>query len=171
MSVSSGEEWSRAYAIQAQTDFTARDTLCRERNLPPCQQLHFLQMGCEKLCKAHLCARGSKPDDLQTSHAYIAKNLPLIAEMQYIKACNKPLQGQVWFMPDFRNLAREIELLAPAVDDNKRRPDNCKYPWQDAKGLVIIPAEYPFSRCGALQEQPGRLFLKLLMMANAELLK
>jgi hypothetical protein len=71
------DDWGRAYARQARADFDAWDHL-QGSKLPECQKLHFLQMACEKLTKAHLCKAGSRPQDLQSSHAYIAKNLPFI---------------------------------------------------------------------------------------------
>lgn len=47
------------------------------------QKLHFLQMACEKVCKAHLCLQpGADPKDYQSSHAYTAKNLGIIVKQQ-----------------------------------------------------------------------------------------
>ena len=47
-----------------------------------CHKLHFLQMACEKLCKAHLIQRGTPPRDLQGSHGYIANPLPVVIREQ-----------------------------------------------------------------------------------------
>ena len=52
------EAWRIAYAKQALADLHAREKLLEHSELPDCQQLHFLQMACEKLCKAYLCGQG-----------------------------------------------------------------------------------------------------------------
>src|SRR5271157_4632424 len=51
--------WSRAYARQAQADLEAREALLGAP-APACQHLHFLQMACEKIAKAHRCLGGGK---------------------------------------------------------------------------------------------------------------
>src|SRR5258708_26532484 len=108
------DEWGSAYARQAQADVDAWDHL-QESPLPQCQKLHFLQMACEKLAKAHLCKAGSRPENLQGSHAYIAANLPVILrnQLQLVNAKPAVVRRIVRFA---KRLAREIELLSPAVD-------------------------------------------------------
>jgi len=64
------EEWRIAYAKQALADLLARERLLQHADVPDCQQLHFLQMACEKLCKAYLCGQGVDPETLRGSHAY-----------------------------------------------------------------------------------------------------
>lgn len=65
-------------------------------------------------------------------------------------------------------LAREIELLAPAVD-RQRRPDNSEYPWF-AGTSVIVPCEYGFPNLLSLtfRDVRGYKFLKLLSRAIDE---
>jgi hypothetical protein len=128
------------------------------------QHLHFLQMACEKLCKAHLCGAGSDPKDLQSSHAYIAKVLPIIVRGELARDGSGKTR---WALQPIRHLAREIELLAPAVGDAGRRPDNCEYPWEDAAApdIVHVPAEHDFSHVKMLYEPAGRLLLKLVTRA------
>ena len=70
--------WSRAYGRQAQTDLDAREALLRVE-VPTCQHLHFLQMACEKISKAHRCLGGADPETLMHSHGFAAKVLPQIA--------------------------------------------------------------------------------------------
>ena len=53
--------WSRAYARQAQADLEAREALL-DATVPACQHLHFLQMACEKISKAHQCLGGADPE-------------------------------------------------------------------------------------------------------------
>lgn len=72
-------------------------------------------------------------------------------------------------MKQVKNLSREIELLAPTVD-SQRRPDNCEYPWEDAQGSVIVPAEYAFTTLSLLSEQAGQELLKIIPLAIDELL-
>ncbi|MGP0063486.1 MAG: hypothetical protein ACLQGP_07810 [Isosphaeraceae bacterium] len=38
-------------------------------------------------------------------------------------------------------LAREIEVLAPAVKRGGQRPDNCEYPWEDDAGTLHVPLD------------------------------
>lgn len=71
--------WSSAFAKQACSDFDARERLCTS-DLPACHQLHYLQMALEKAAKAHLIAAHADPEKLQTSHAHIAKQIPLIVQ-------------------------------------------------------------------------------------------
>jgi hypothetical protein len=52
--------WSRAYARQAQADLEARVALLGAM-VPACQHLHFLQIACEKIAKAHRCLGGADP--------------------------------------------------------------------------------------------------------------
>jgi hypothetical protein len=157
------DEWGRAFARQGRADFDAWNVL-QGSELPECQKLHLLQMACEKLAKAHLCKAGSRPGDIQTSHAYIAKNLPLILREQLELERYAPgvIRGIVQFV---RRLAREIELLSPSVDDGGKRPDNCEYPWEDGHGKLWIPAEYHFFTNQLLLERHGRNVLKLIAAA------
>lgn len=62
-------------------------------------------------------------------------------------------------------MAREIELLAPAVDDGGRRPDNCEYPWE-AGSQVVVPAQHRFHGLSVLKSPTGSEFLKLLRLAT-----
>ena len=72
--------------------------------------------------------------------------------------------------PMIRQLAREIDLLAPAVDDDGRRPDNCEYPWEDDRGVLHVPAEHGFGGLGTLhRHRAGSTLLKIILAAVAEL--
>lgn len=156
-------EWSVGYARQARADFAAWDRL-DTGSVPYCQRLHFLQMAGEKLSKAHLCAGGTDPAALQSSHGYTARQLPLIVRRQLELDRMKP-----GFIRDIvkaaRRIAREIELLAPSVNDDGRRPDNCEYPWEDGTGRMWIPAEFTFPLQALLRERHGRTILKTIRRA------
>src|SRR5690554_3120919 len=107
------EEWRIGYAKQALADLRARERLLEHSDLPDCQQLHFLQMACEKVCKAYLCGQGVDPETLRSSHAYISGPLPVIARQQFAQAGPKDaIIDRTWVLNAIRKLARKIELLA-----------------------------------------------------------
>jgi hypothetical protein len=149
------DEWRRAYAKQARADLQTRDALMDHGKLPECQQLHFLQMACEKLCKAYLCGQGVDPLHLQTSHAFVSRHLPIIARQQAVQA---------WAIAAIRVLSRKIELLAPSVTDGGRQPANCEYPWIGPTGAVQIPCEHNFG-FDLIREKAGRILLKAIYTA------
>ena len=162
---------SRAYARQALADLGAREALLGAE-VPACQHLHFLQMACEKISKAHRCLGGADPETLMHSHGFAAKVLPQIARellRRSALAAELPVtRGQI--EPMVRQLAREVDLLTPAVDDDGRRPDNCEYPWEDSRGTLHIPAKHGFRSLETLhRHRAGVTFLKIVVTAAAEL--
>ena len=126
-------------------------------------------MACEKLCKAHLCGQGTDPDQLQSSHGYIAGTLRVIAKEQFARLGGRDLKDRTTILRQIGHLAREIELLAPAVEDGGRRPQNCEYPWEDAIG-VHVPAEYEFPNLDLLHGGSGRLLLRLIPHAIEQII-
>ena len=104
------DNWGKAYARQALADFDTWNQLQGMGDIPSCQKLHFLQMACEKLCKAHLCKqRGAQPEDYQSSHTYTAKNLGIVIRQQLSLMANSPRNGQ-FLLASCKSFAREIEL-------------------------------------------------------------
>lgn len=99
-------------------------------------------MALEKAAKAHLIATGVDPMAIQSSHAYIAKHIPRIVASELGRARGVDSR---WVMLAVRKLARRIELLHPQVDDGGAVPANCEYPWQNAAGEIVAPADYNFS--------------------------
>jgi hypothetical protein len=171
MASASKAEWSRAFAKQAISDFDTWVALhlyltlpTGAKPLPVCQRLNFLQMACEKLCKAHLLKAGSELSDLEQSHAYVAKILPPIVRQQMIfNGENERVANAV--REQCKHIAREIELLSPAVKGGGKRADNCEYPWEQV-GTVRIPAEWPFTNLDVLLTKPqGRNILKRIREA------
>jgi hypothetical protein len=148
--------WSQAYARQAEADFSTWAKLQPDLSIPECHKLLFIQMACEKLTKAHLCSQGSDPTDLQTSHAYIAKTLPIILRQR---------MNVTWVIKHAKHLAREIEMLAPALKRGGQRPDNCEYPWEDGEGRLHLPLDWSFTPAKLLAEPAGRIFLRLVREA------
>lgn len=163
------EDLAKAFALQAKADFAAREVLAVRGDVPECQPLHFLQMACEKLCKAHLLLHKTRLDHLESSHAYIAKTLPIIILQLLGRAPAVSRTDRSVLLRSTSRFAREIELLAPAVDDNGKRPDNCEYPWIDDGGHLRIPAEHDFANLRFLKQEFGRLFLKLVRQAIQDL--
>src|SRR6185437_13516789 len=104
-------EWRVAYARQALADLRAREKLLKHPEMPDCQQLHFLQMACEKICKAYLCGQGVDPQTLRGSHAYISGPLPIIARQQFAQESRKVHADRTWVIRAIRSLARKIEQL------------------------------------------------------------
>jgi hypothetical protein len=94
-------------------DFRSWEQLQSAESIPACHRLQFLQMACGKLTKAHLCHAGSNPSDLQSSHAYIAKNLPIIA-LQHL-----PPKSAGWALTQLRHLAQEIACTSRATRRSK----------------------------------------------------
>ncbi len=163
--------WSRSYALQARVDLDARDALLLAP-IPTCQHLHFLQMACEKIAKAHLCLGGANAKTLMHSHGYAAKVLPQIArELLRRSAFAGALSAAPGVIDAMvRHFAREVDLLAPSVDDGGRRPDNCEYPWEDSDGQLHTPSEHEFGSLGTLHKhRAGTTFLKIVGVAAAEL--
>ena len=118
-------------------------------------------MACEKLAKAHLCKAGSDPRHVQTSHAYTKKTLPTVLREQ-LGIQNEKTSLIKDILKYTKKLAGEIELLAPAVTEEGKRPDNCEYPWEDAQKKLWIPIAYTFFTEQLLLEPHGRTVLKLI---------
>ena len=55
--MASPAQWAEGYARQADADFTTWTLLQGNTSVPECHRLLFLQMACEKLCKAHAVQR------------------------------------------------------------------------------------------------------------------
>jgi hypothetical protein len=166
-------DWGRAFAKQSRADFDSWKSLNASSapRFPYCHKLHFLQMACEKICKAYLFRSGSAIENLISSHAYTAKNLLLILRNQVERKTNRPLSKYSRKFHEIKLLAREIELLSPAVDDHHKRPDNCEYPWELSSGVIRIPCEYEFPNLSSLNDNPGgRELLKLIEISIQEFL-
>ncbi len=155
-------DWALAYARQADADFRAWELYEKhpEAVATRCHKLLFLQMACEKLCKAHLIQGGTSPEALQASHGYIANPLPIVIRQQIIDSGQNPnkMKGLLTLV---RHLAGEIEVLNPAMRRDGLRPDNCEYPWE-AGDQVISPLDWTFHPLSLITARAGPTFIKLL---------
>lgn len=157
-------EWARDYARQAQADFRTWQLLEESDDVPSCHRMLFLQMACEKLCKARLIHAGTPPTALQTSHGYVANPLPVVIRAQ-LEFMGQNLRSRAGLLNFTRHLASEIEVTNPAVDRNGQRPDNCEYPWEDAGLALHSPLDWNFSPLYLLRDRFGPSFVKLLLLA------
>jgi hypothetical protein len=155
-------DWALALARQADADFRAWELyeLHPEAVAAECHKLLFLQMACEKLCKAHLIQGGTPPEALQADHGYIANPLPIVVRQQII-AARPNLHGMRGVLNLVRHLAGAIEVLNPAMRRDGLRPDNCEYPWE-AGDQVISPLDWTFHPLRLVTAPAGRTFIKLL---------
>ena len=158
-------DWSRAFARQARADLDGHRTCCVTPSIPACHRFHFLQMAFEKAAKAHLCAAGSDPVQVQASHAYTAKVVPILIVAQVDQLGPEEAERFRWVSKGVRPLAREGELLSPAVDDGGKRPANCEYPRVDATGKLHVPATETFPNLSSSDSHLGAVFLELLRAA------
>ncbi len=167
--MSTPDRWAKAYARQANADFETWNALVPNRLIPECHKLLFLQMACEKLVKAHLCSKGTDPVNVQASHGFTAKNLPIIVR-EHLVSIGKKTNEIVWILKHAKHLASEIELLAPAVRRGGQRPDNCEYPWEDSGGTLRVPLDWAFRPTNLIVDAAGRTFIKVVRAAVTELL-
>ncbi len=156
-------DWAKAFARQADADFRAYELYQKwpDAVAAECHKLLFLQMACEKLCKAHVIRAGiHTPHEVQSSHGFVQKHLPTIMRQEIANSGAFPKKAS-WATSTIRQLSGEIEILSPAMDRAGQRPDNCEYPW-DADNKVLSPLDHQFFPTQLLTAAFGRTFLKLL---------
>jgi hypothetical protein len=144
--MSTPDDWAKAFARQANVDFTAWELYQRHPSAvaAECHKLLFLQMACEKLCKAHVLRAGIHRQEIAISGKF-PKNV-------------------TWATSMIKQLCGEIEILNPAMKRGNLRPDNCEYPWE-AGGKVLSPLGHKFFPTQLLIAPLGRTFLTLLRRA------
>jgi len=162
------EEWAKAYAQQSASDFLVYEELSAHSaalNIDQCHRLHYLQMALEKIAKAYeFRDRETSEDKLRGSHVAFSKFIGAYLASPRVKEEYRGRDAQLTrFTQSARNLAREIEKLAPAVD-RKQSPQNAEYPWEwDDK--VEVPCHYKYPNLSSLQEPAGLNLLKLMKEA------
>lgn len=144
----------RPYLIQARSDWRVYGLLTTE---PVCHQLHYLQMCTEKLAKAYFRKRGV---DHGFGHAVFVRFLRTIPGERGMARSFK-FQGREPFrawIDKSLTLAREIELLAPALAGDGPNPE---YPWPRDDPREA-PAEFDFRLGDDLKQPNGRALLYLI---------
>lgn len=165
-------DWVLGYVRQPDADFRAWELYQRHPQAvsAECHRLLFLQMACEKLCKAYVLKNAIfAPPDVQSSHAFVRKHLPLILRRE-IPLSNKNRAAQLnLLMKHLRHLSGEVEVLNPTVNA-ENRPDNCEYPWQVGDG-VLSPLDWAFVPSQLLVTPSGVTFLKAVRGAIDRILR
>ncbi len=159
-------EWKKAFAKQSKSDLKVYELLCRNPDIDTCHRLHYLQMHLEKIAKSYLWMQSEERDDLPnfyTSHKVIAKVLPLLVKKYWRKAgyLKSPDKEKLKRIID---ICTDLDYLAPSVDDDKRRPDNCEYPWpsfDDNKKVIKVPSEQRFPVERRIYSRDGIMLLKI----------
>lgn len=163
--MASAQEWAEQFAEQASADFHAWELYEQHPYAvaASCHKAQFLQMACEKLCKAHQLRSGEAAERLLTSHKVIAKTLARIIQEEMERRGQKisTIRERTRFV---KKLAQEIEFLSPSLNDGGKRPDNCEYPWEQG-GVVYSPLRQTFTALQLLTVPSGITFLKSLRNA------
>jgi len=94
--------------------------------------------------------------------------LPVIVRQMLAREAGR-FPKDTWVVSAIRKLARQIELLAPSVDDGGRVPANCEYPWVSPNGEITVPARHHFGLT-LLHAKAGMTLLKVLRSTIDELL-
>ncbi len=163
--MSSEDDWANAFARQADADFRAWQLYERYPDAvsAECHRMQFLQMACEKLCKASLLkSKAIAIDTVVKSHGFVKKNLSTILRQELTYNKDHSAQEQK-VQKRFNQFAQEIEVLSPSMDRD-RRPDNCEYPWKSGDD-IISPLDWQFELSRLLIIPSGTTFLKCLRSA------
>jgi hypothetical protein len=161
----SRQDWGDAYAQQSASDFRIYEILIALDCIPVCHSLHYLQMACEKIAKAYQFRDQTTSETrLTTSHVAFSKFMDSFISSPKMRQEYKGRDAQlIRVRQSTRNLAREIEKLAPAVD-REHSPSNAEYPWESNEG-VVLPCVYTYPNLSSLREPTGLHFLKLIKEA------
>jgi hypothetical protein len=169
--MASTAERAQSFARQSEADYATWQSLEKMSEVPECHRMLFLQMTCEKLCKASLLDQGKSWEQVQKSHAFIAKPLPLVIRFQ-LEYEGHEITKHRDFLTYVRQVAQEIELSNPAVRRDGKRPDNSEYPWEDENQSLHSPLDWSFIPLQMLRDNPhfGTTFVKLLKRSIERLL-
>jgi hypothetical protein len=139
--------WRQAYFCQARSDYDVFRTLNDQRQ-PLCHKLHYLQMASEKLAKGFLCDPNGANPHRRTHYAFVnflkvSKGRP---DLRNRLGYGHNYKAYSAYIDSLLPLAERIEKLAPVGGDFDTM--NPEYPWIDARGDVICPANYNFPDFG-----------------------
>jgi hypothetical protein len=158
--MATNSEWVTAYTRQADADLKTWKELEALPAVPACHRLLFLQMACEKLCKAHLIQAGTATEALQSSHAYVAKPLPVVIREQIDFLGHDPRRAAP-VIHVVRHLANEIEIANPSCNREGRRADNCEYPWENGNRVLHSPLDWTFAPLALADATPRTDFFEV----------
>ena len=153
-------EWATGYARQARADSESWQAIESNDVVQPCHRMLFLQMACEKLCKARLVEGGTPSEALQRSHGYVANPLPSVIRTQ-LEFLGQDLRSKAGLLKFTRHIAAEIEVANPAVDRNGQHQITASTPGRTTHNTFIAPLTGRFPRssdCALL----GPTFVKVL---------
>ncbi len=153
------------FARQALADFEAWDYLQRYASNPDskikeCHRMHFLQMACEKGCKAYLLGNARTIEEIHRftrSHEYVMGTLPVLLKRHAAFEAFKFTRYDEWFV---KEISQHIHFACPAIgaDLLRDRFDNCEYPWLDRTDRVQSPLDHRFAALKMLEEPSQRKF-------------
>lgn len=145
-------DWRTAYLEQAKSDYAMLLELINEQ-APLCHRLHYLQMTTEKMAKGFLTPKGGAR--YPKTHNAFAKFVSLAASLPNVRTASRFTAARQFtaYTASLLDLAQKIEDLSP---DGRDHPSP-EYPWE-AKGVIILPSEYPFADL----DPSGRKMVKLL---------
>ena len=128
---------------QADADFTAFEFV-QNLPLPTCHKLHFLQMACEKLVKAHLCGVGTEPRTLQSSHAYVADTLPVVLRQQavFVRFTGRNAKE---VLARANSLLRRSTFLLRRLIAGEDAETIASIPWEDSRRGMRTPLDWTFN--------------------------
>jgi len=158
-------DWAEGFLTQARSDWAVFERLLICKGVEPCHALHYLQMACEKLAKAYQL-RNTDADaaELMKRHVGFERFVNAWLRSPTIKARYEGRDEQLQqLIKHAKQLAREVEALAPAAD-RVQRPDNSEYPWADG-AKVVAPCLYAFPNLSLLHQPSGRTFLALIKLS------
>lgn len=147
------------FLIQSRSVFTVFAMFRKDKNLPHCHALHYLQMATELLGKAYAWKKG-RPKKL--THRSLVRFLKVLTD-------NSKAQTQLGYdgkneqwthmLRKWKGLAEKIEDLAPDLAQDDPNPE---YPWPPANPTET-PARYEFPIWKELTENPtGRAFIQFI---------
>jgi hypothetical protein len=151
--------WQMAFLKQARHDWDIYQRTLLP-SWPACDRLHYLQMATEKLGKALLIGGNISLEHLLSSHSAFVKFLHVASNNHNLPAKLELTKGQVKaYFNKFLPIAREIEILAPALAQGGPNPE---YHWADNSGQVHVPADYEFPLAKLLQSPWGLHLIKFI---------
>lgn len=134
--------WRAAYFTQAQNDYGVFREFKGRTDIAMCHKLHYLQMATEKLARAFLSPpSGVQPPRVHTALVKFLRMSKGRPEIRRQLGYEDNFPACCTYIESLLGLAERIEGLAPVGSDERVNPE---YPWADAVGNVLCPANYAF---------------------------